>query len=200
MIFKRLNNPLIYIGLGSVIVIVTAVLVIEAPKRAGVTAQAEPAAGSPAVRGDDLDSARRFDRADDEAPAAAPATTPEPAADAPRTREPMDGPATISDEVKAEMDAYAALQKKVAAEVEGQLRGQRSALAAACSGVPGSGDAAFFVNATFDADGRLVESGIGVPAEAAGSRELGQCLRGQKLALSASPPGQSVSVQVPLEL
>jgi len=197
---KSLSTPLIFVALSAAILGISAWALLGGPEASTPTAPAQPRLAQADVRVDRQDTARRPAFSDDETPASSPmsVSNPEPAA---AERVPLDRPASLSDETKAQQDAYAALQKRVQDEVSGQLRRQRSALASACSALAAdAGDVEFTVSASFDADGRLVDSGIAVPAGGAQVRELGQCLRGQTLTLQATAPGQGVSVDLPLSL
>lgn len=157
-----------------------------APSRPG----AERATGIAAAG---QDSARR----DDGAPA-------EP--EAPRFilgRELPSSPPEIGAEEAAARDNYAALQAAVVRDVGPQLAARRAALRQRCwtpELTAGLEATDFKVLAGFDADGKMLDVAVEVPASAPGAREVGQCLRAQSLELSASAPGQAVTVELPLAL
>lgn len=139
------------------------------------------------------DSARRDDAA------------PEPAS-APRFilgREVPTTPPEIDDEAKAARDAYVALQASVVRDVAPQLEARRGALRQRCwtaELAAGLEQTSFKVSAGFDADGKQTELGVETPATAPGARDIGQCLREQQIELSATAPGQVVTIDLSLVL
>jgi hypothetical protein len=104
-----------------------------------------------------------------------------------------DGPAPTSSARDPE------LHDRVVGEVGRQLAGQRSALARTCAPGGGAG-AAFSVGATFNAEGAMLGMAISDAEKSEAAGEIGACLRGQSISLSLEPPGQVVSVNVPLRL
>lgn len=118
-------------------------------------------------------------------------------------REVPSSPPEISAEQAAERDAYVALQAAVIRDVEPQLAARRAALRQRCwtpELAAGLEQTSFKVVAGFDADGKLQDVGVEVPGSAPGARYVGQCLRQQELTLSASAPGQAVTVELPLAM
>lgn len=118
-------------------------------------------------------------------------------------REVPSSPPELEPEQVAARDDYVALQASVTRDVEPQLAARRAALRQRCwtpELAAGLEQTSFKVVAGFDADGKMVDVGVEVPASAPGAREVGQCLRAQELTLSASAPGQAVTVELPLAL
>lgn len=167
------------------------------PRASGTVAQG-------GVRGATVDSARRTDldsSLDDAAPAAPQQVV------APRTGGERDRsdppipvpPMVVTPEQEAADAAYAELQKQAMDELNAQLASQRSALRKACGGGAGK----FSINASFDPGGKLLALGISDvrgPDGSGPAGDLGQCVRSQALDLKIAPPGQGVSVEVPLAL
>jgi hypothetical protein len=155
--------------------------------------------------------ARRVDldpRAGDETPARLPDVRPE-ASNQGEPREvvqpssPPAPPLVLTDEQKAAEAAYLKLRDEVARDVGKQLAGQQSSLRKACWKDTGAAKSAeFTVNASFDAEGKLLGMGISDVRgpDGAATAGVGQCLRQQGIALSAEKPGQGVTVDVPLHL
>jgi len=160
----------------------------------GPTAQRSAAGGPLGIAASGQDSARRDGGAA------------EVSDEAPRYilgREVPSSPPEIGAEEKAARDAYAAVQAAVTRDVAPQLEARRAALRQRCwtpELAAGLEETSFKVVAGFDADGKMVDVGVEVPASAPGAREVGQCLRAQELTLSASAPGQAVTVELPLAL
>lgn len=118
-------------------------------------------------------------------------------------REVPSSPPELEPEQVAARDTYVALQASVLRDVEPQLAARRAVLRQRCwtpELAAGLEETSFKVVAGFDADGKMTDVGVEVPASAPGAREVGQCLRGQELSLSASAPGQAVTVELPLAL
>lgn len=114
-------------------------------------------------------------------------------------REVPSSPPEIGAEEKAARDAYAAVQAAVTRDVAPQLEARRAALRQRCwtpELAAGLEETSFKVVAGFDADGKMLEVGVAVSAPDA--RQVGQCLREQTIELSASAPGQAVTVELPL--
>jgi hypothetical protein len=111
-------------------------------------------------------------------------------------------PPALDPEAQAANDAYIALRTRVLGDVQRALDGQSDALRDACwqPGLTGgAASASFKINATFDADGKLLAKGISDDRDA-GAPGVGQCLRQQPLALEIPPPGKAITVDAPLRL
>jgi hypothetical protein len=124
--------------------------------------------------------------------------------EAPRRAEPVveppPSPLVVTDEQRAAEAAHAELRGRVAKEVGRQLDGQRSALRNACW-KGGSAGADFKLEASFDAQGKLLAMGISdARGPGAGSGDVGACLRQQTIPLSVDEPGSGVTVNVTLHL
>lgn len=105
-------------------------------------------------------------------------------------------------EAQAAHDAHVALRTRVVADVQRELAKQSGALKDACwqPGLTGGASSANFkINASFDADGKLLARGISDDRDA-GAAGVGECLRKQPLALEIPPPGQAITVDAPLRL
>ena len=168
------------------------------------------------VRAADRDSARRSDDHPDDSPAdddpaRAPIQLPmvQPVAEAELdersrpTPPPEPGPPVVlSEEEQAAQDAFFALRDKVADDVQRQLGKQESALAKACwkpELTGGAKSGTFSLNASFDASGALIGTGIS-DTRGGSPGGVGQCLRQQALAFKVPASGQAVTVDVELRL
>lgn len=159
------------------------------------------------VRPAEVDSARRVvaDPAPD-VPLVLPTSRPEvegppePPRRAEPVAEPPPPPMVVTDEQRAAEAAHAELRGRVAKEVGRQLDGQRSALRNACW-KGGSAGADFKVEASFDAQGKLLAMGISeVRGPGTSTGDVGACLRQQTIPLSVDEPGAGVTVDVALHL
>jgi hypothetical protein len=138
---------------------------------------------------------------DDPAPVRLPDVRPEASAGDERARAaepqpPPPPPRELTAEEMAAEAAFTALRDKVAREVGAQVKSQSSKLARSC----GASGVKYSLVASFDAEGKMVASGLSDVRGSEGSPEVGACVRSQPLALQVEPPGQGVTVGVPLEL
>ncbi len=170
------------------------------------TGAAEP---TPAVglRGREIDSARRepdLGPARDVRPATPPDVPlvapvleqprpPEPRPDAPPAELPSPPP-VLGEAAQAAHDASVELRQQVTADVSAQLQRQRSALKQACGGTE-----TFVYDLSLGADGTVLAMGLSEP-RASGASGVGACLRAQPITLDVAAPGESMNVQVALEL
>lgn len=104
-------------------------------------------------------------------------------------------PRELTAEERAADAAVSALRDKVAKEVGAQVKSQRSQLAKKC----GASGVKYSLVASFDAEGKMVASGLSDVRGSEGSPEVNACVRSQPLALQVEPPGQGVTIDVPLE-
>lgn len=111
-------------------------------------------------------------------------------------------PVELSEAQVAANAAYLALQEQVSRDVGKQLDAQQAALKKACwKDTGGAKGADFAVNASFDAEGKMLAMGISeVRGAGAAAVGVGACLRQQAIALSVEKPGQSVTVEQVLHL
>jgi hypothetical protein len=217
-VYVAANNlflPGLFVALGAGVVVTTYLMIAPGSRPTSASAAKDSAAlAADGVRPADHDSARQL-AADGEVDAdpanpRLPTVAPERTAEA-RTRpeapppEPPPPPVELTAEQKAAQDAYFALRDRTAGEVANVLGQQKDALRKACwkpSLTNGLTSAMFALNASFDAEGKLLATAISDSRDAGGASAgaVGECLRSQALKLDIPAPGQGVTVDVALSL